>query len=61
MKQSLPGLLVALLLVLLSTATTALASATAVASAPAPEYRQWIVDYEGSGARAFFPAALVLQ
>jgi hypothetical protein len=43
MKQSLPGLLIALLLVLISSATTAQASATAVASAPAPEYRQWIV------------------
>jgi len=48
MKQSLPGLLVALLLVLLSTATTALASATAAAPASAPEYRQWIVDMKAA-------------
>jgi hypothetical protein len=44
MRQSLPGLLVALLLLLITSATTVLASTTAVTSAPAPEYRQWIVD-----------------
>ena len=48
MKQSLPGLVTALLLLLISSATTAQASASAVASAPAPEHRQWIVDMKAA-------------